>query len=350
MKRVRLGVAACLMMLGVSGAASAQDPEGMTDGMTMEMGGGGMHLRPDGRAPIGVMGDHVPMEGAWSITYQFMRMAMDDNRSGTDTLSDAEVLTDFSIAPTRMTMDMHMASVMYGWSESLSFMAMVPYYDKEMDHINRAGVRFTTKSKGVGDVALKGVYGLYQRQDHNVLLNAGVSLPTGSIDKKDDTPAGLNQQLPYPMQIGSGTFDLLPGLTYRGHTSDFSWGGQIGATIRLGRNDNSYALGNRYRTTTWGARKWADWISTSLRVAAEVVDNVDGADPLLNPASVPTADPDRRGGTRVDILGGVNLIGTAGVARGQRLFIEFGIPIYQNLDGPQLETDWLLTVGLQFRF
>lgn len=350
MKRVRLGVTACLMMLGVSGAASAQDPDGMTDGMTMEMAGGGMHVRPDGRAPIGVMGDHVPMEGAWSITYQFMHMAMDDNRSGTDTLSDAEVLTDFMVAPTRMTMDMHMVSVMYGWSESLSFMAMVPHYYKEMDHINRAGVRFTTKSKGVGDVALKGVYRLYQRQNHNVLLNAGVSLPTGSIDKKDDTPAGPNKQLPYPMQIGSGTFDLLPGLTYRGHTSDFSWGGQVGTTIRLGRNDNSYALGNRYRTTTWGARKWADWISTSLRVAVEVVDNVDGADPALNPAMVPTADPGRRGGTRVDILGGVNLIGTAGVARGQRLFIEFGIPIYQNLDGPQLETDWLLTVGLQFRF
>ena len=42
--------------------------------------------------------------------------------------------------------------------------------------------------------------------------------------------------------------------------------------------------------------------------------------------------------------------GAQGVLEGQRLFAEFGVPIYQNLDGPQLETDWVLNIGVQIRF
>ncbi len=340
------GVALVAVMSTPAGAAS-------DNGMDMDAGmdmGGGMHSRPDGRAPAGVMGDHVAMKGAWSVGYQFMRMAMDGNRSGTDRLSDAEVLVDFPVAATRMTMDMHMVSAMYGLSDRLSLMAMVPYLDISMDHVNRMGVRFTTGSSGVGDVSLSGVYRLFQNGRHELMLNAGVGLPSGSIDERDDTPVGANQQLPYPMQLGSGTVDLLPGLTYRGSAADLSWGAQAGGALRLGRNDNGYSLGDRYRATAWGAKRWADWISTSLRVNAEGIGNVDGADPLLVPAMVATADPGRRGGARVDVLAGINFAGVDGVFKGQRAFAEFGLPVYQNLDGPQLETDWVLNVGVQFRF
>ena len=349
MSRFALALFAAAMLAGTSAPAGATSDAGgdMDAGMAM---GGGMHSRPDGRAPAGVMGDHVLMKGAWSVAYPTMRMEMDGNRSGTDRLSDAEVLAAFPVAATRMTMDMHMLSAMYGLSEALSFMVMAPYIDISMEHVTRTGVRFTTESSGFGDVSLSGVYRLFQSAGHEVLLNAGVSLPSGSIDERDDTPAGANQQLPYPMQLGSGTFDLLPGLTYRGHAADLSWGGQLGGTVRLGHNDNGYSLGDRYRATVWGARRWADWISTSLRVNGESIGNIDGADPLLVPAMVATADPGRRGGARVDLLAGINLAGTQGVLEGLRVFAEFGMPIYQNLDGPQLETDWVLNIGVQIRF
>ena len=254
------------------------------------------------------------------------------------------------VTPTRMTMDMHMLMVMYGWSENFSLMAMVPYVNMEMDHLTRSGGRFTTESSGVGDLTVMGVYRLAGSGKQDLLLNAGLSVPTGSIDEKDDTPAGPNQQLPYPMQLGSGTYDLLSGLTYRSQLTDYSWGAQVGAVIRLGENDNDYTLGDRYRLSSWGARKWADWISTSLRIAAEKVRNVDGADPQLNPNVVPTADPDLRGRTRIDALFGINLIGLEGALKGQRLFFEYGVPVQQDLDGPQLETDWMFTAGARIMF
>ena len=35
---------------------------------------------------------------------------------------------------------------------------------------------------------------------------------------------------------------------------------------------------------------------------------------------------------------------------GVRFAIEAGLPTYQHLDGPGLETDWITTVGVQYAF
>lgn len=290
------------------------------------------------------------MKGVFSFAYKAARMKMEGSRSGTNRLSNAEVLTSFPITPVRMIRYMHMFSGMYGWSNDLTLMVMAPYFDISMKHLTRTGVNFTTKSGGIGDVSLKGMYRVLRSGNHEFLVSGGVSLPTGSIDETDTTPAGANQPLPYAMQPGSGTFDLLPGATYRGRAGAYSWGGQAGAVLRLGRNDADYSFGDRYRVSAWGARRWIDWLSTSLRVNYENRGNVDGADARLNPAIVPTANPDLLGGDRVDLIAGANFTGTAGVIKGQRLFIEFGAPIYQNIDGPQLEVDWVLSAGVKLRF
>ena len=47
--------------------------------------------------------------------------------------------------------------------------------------------------------------------------------------------------LPFPMQIGSGTFDWRPGLTYIGHADRLSWGSQVLGTIRTGKNSSGWA-------------------------------------------------------------------------------------------------------------
>jgi hypothetical protein len=39
-----------------------------------------------------------------------------------------------------------------------------------------------------------------------------------------------------------------------------------------------------------------------------------------------------------------------GMFSGLRIAIEMGVPAYQRLDGPQLETDWTLTTGVQYAF
>ncbi|MDE2762781.1 MAG: hypothetical protein OXQ94_18130 [Gemmatimonadota bacterium] len=64
--------------------------------------------RPDGHAPIGVMGEHTHERGEWMLSHRFMRMSMAGNRDGTERLETADVLRDFMVAPLDMTMTMHM--------------------------------------------------------------------------------------------------------------------------------------------------------------------------------------------------------------------------------------------------
>lgn len=308
--------------------------------------------RPDGHAPIGVMGDHTHNAGEIMFSYRFMLMDMDGNRKGTNRVSNQKVLEDFMVTPTDMQTQMHMFGVMYAPTDYITLMGMIPYVKKEMNHLTRMGTRFKTETEGLGDIKFTGLIKIFDKYSQRVHLNAGLSFPTGSIDKKDTTPAGPNQQLPYPMQLGSGTWDLLPGITYLGQYRTLSWGSQISGVIRLGENDRDYTLGDKFDATAWGAWNWFDWVSTSYRLDWSSWGNIDGADPALNPAVIPTADPNLRGGDRLDMLFGMNFYVPEGpiLVEGQRVAVEFGFPVYQDLDGPQLESDWVLWLGWQYAF
>jgi hypothetical protein len=314
------------------------------------MGDMGDMMLPDSAAPTGVVGGMNPKKGRLMPSITYMHMGMDGNRDGTDEVSTAEVLAQFPVAPLSMDVDMLMAGLMYGVTDDVSVMAMVPYVWKSMDHVTRMGAEFTTKAQGIGDIRVIGGYDLYKAGGHSLEVSLGLSLPTGSTDERDATPAGANQILPYPMQIGSGTFDLLPGLTYTGRSGDWSWGGQAGATLRLGENDEDYSLGNSYGVSVWGARRWSDWVSSSVRFSGEIVENIDGADPRLNPLLVPTADPDLRGGEVLSLGLGLNFLVPRGPAMGTRLSLEGTIPLVQNLDGPQVERDYIVMVSLRKAF
>jgi hypothetical protein len=60
---------------------------------------------------------------------------------------------------------------------------------------------------------------------------------------------------------------------------------------------------------------------------------------------VQTADPDRQGGQRLDLVFGLNTLLPSSLPGRNRLGVEIGVPVYQDLSGPQLETDWTITAG-----
>lgn len=310
---------------------------------------------PDSHAPIGVMGDHTHDKGELMLSYRYMRMDMDGNRDGNNRVSAQEVLNDFLVTPLRMTMDMHMFGAMYAVNDKLTLTGMLPYLKLSMDHVTRNGTTFTTESEGIGDIRLGGLYKFFDRNGQRWHGNFSLSVPTGDIDPEDTTPMGPNSELPYPMRLGSGTYDIMPGITYLGQsTGPWSWGAQGLATIRLGRNSEGYALGDTYMASSWLARRLSSSVSASARLNWSRWDNIDGADEDLlvtNPMNgidiVPTARPDLRGGRRTDLGLGVNYLFRSGYFKGHRLALEYSMPVQQNLDGPQLETDSILTVGWQ---
>ena len=309
--------------------------------------------RVDSHAPIGVMGDHRHEKGEVMFSYRFMNMLMEGMRDGTTSLNSADVTApngsyNFMVTPTRMPMTMHMGGAMFGLSDEVTLMAMVPYLSNSMDHVTRTEMSFTTKSSGIGDLKAGAMIGLGETGNQSFHMNAMLSIPTGSITQQGVTPMsnGMLMQLPYHMQIGSGTWDFSPAITWLGQRGEnVSWGVQGGGTIRLGTNDRNWALGNRIVLSGWLARVLNRNVSAALRLNTSAVGDIEGKDAMANPMMVPTARTDLSSGKTVKA--GFSLNFYLPQAKAFRIAFEGFYPLYRNLDGPQLETDWSFILGLQ---
>lgn len=359
-----------------AGAHAAPLPDNQAAGIRVsgETGHGHHHgvVRADGHAPIGIMGDHMHHEGGWMVSYRYMAMLMRGNLDGDSQISAETIATTvpnrffgqpgqpatLRVVPTDMEMQMHMFSVMHAPTDWLTLMAMGNYVQKSMGHITFAGgagatrlAKFDVNTDGLSDTTVGGLVKLFADGTHNVHLNLGVSMPTGSIEEEAAIVAPNNARpvlrVPYAMQLGTGTFDLMPGVTYTGRSGDLGWGSQLAARIHPYRNSQGYAYGDRFRVDVWGSWQWAPWGSASLRLGAQSEGQIEGIDARI---AVPnqTADPDNYGGERFDVAFGFNLAGQRGDLRGLRLAFEATVPVYQNLNGPQMDTDIILTLGLQY--
>ena len=329
---------------------------------------------PAAHAPIGVMGDHTHEKGELMFSYRYMHMGMNGMRDEDERRSRNHVLNQFMVTPTKMDMRMHMFGAMYAPVDRVTLMVMVPYVEMDMEHRTRMGVEFTTRSEGIGDIRAGALIDLWSsgggggshdgHEGHEAASSAGTdtprhkvhanvvfSFPSGAINRRVRTPAsgGAKVRLPFPMQMGSGSYDFLPGLTYTGGQGQVAWGAQATGEIRLNENHAQYRQGNEYALTAWGGYQWNRWVSTSLRAEWRQALNYRGSDPAVGPMpTIPTKDPGRRAFQRLDVLAGVNLMVPEGLLAGIRFAIEAGVPAYQYLDGPGLETDWVATVGVQY--
>ena len=203
--------------------------------------------------------------------------------------------------------------------------------------------------------------------DESVLLGGlGLSLPTGSTNERMPVFEGSGasplggvsgvvasaRRLPYAMQLGSGTYDVMPQVTLRTEGDAWTGGAQAALRVPLGNNERGYRLGRRAELTTWVARELGASTSGSLRLGYTRRANIHGADDELIRTSTPANDPNRQGGERLDLLLGLAWHGASadGAPSGQRLSLEVGAPVWQDLSGPQLELDRVLMIGWQTTF
>ena len=309
---------------------------------------------------FGDMVYHLHPAGTWMANFRFMRMDMNELRDGTTDVPVEKVSPvgsspyGYMMTPTEMTMDMYMLMVMYGVTERLTISAMGSYQYNKMDMLMNMGMGMGNvaqppmRTEGVGDTEVAASYGIAR----NLVGTLAVSIPTGGIDH-NTTMMGMEFRAPYDMQTGSGTFDLKPSLTYNALSGDsaWNWGAQGTYVWRMGKNGNDYSLGNVFKATGWLQRAFGPAVSW-LRLAYGDTGRIKGSDPeidkILDPvmgAPTPDAVPGNYGGQRLDAFLGMSF-GYGPVSLG----VEGGVPLYQNLNGLQLKTDWLLTVGVQAMF
>ena len=381
-------------------AGAAQAAAGKTSG-EMTCGANMMYRMPRGSQfyynPVfGGTEDmfHTHPEGMWMFNVKWTHGEKDGLQSGHSPVGVADVGPSvlpgspypskypYMMIPTRMSMDMIMFMAMYGLTDRLTVMGMLNYQGMNMSMLqdvgnspvmgmNMMGMPMPGPyhqvsgappmvTGGIGDTQLFASYKIYDDATYgNVTGTLGLNLPTGDT-RQQISMMGYGFRAPYDMQLGTGTVDLKPALTYSWLSEDAKWnlGGQVLGTIHL-NTSNGWAYGDSYKLSTWAQHAWTDTVTTWVRSTFTDTAPIRGADWLIscinfpcyyaaNPmqvAPMPDADPHNYGGQILSFFGGV-----AVQYHAMSIGVEMGAPAYQNLYGLQLRNHWQITTGLQAMF
>ncbi len=301
------------------------------------------------QSPAGVMISHSHPKGGFMLSYSYMNMVMKDNLTGTQEISDEDIFEkDYSMSPQKMTMNMHMLMGMYGVSGRLTIMTMVNYLSQQMDMISyssahmhngmtgSASTSHVHKTSGLGDIRVLGLYKLYNGVGSSLVASLGISLPTGDFKIEAGEHATFQgEHESYMMQLGTGSYDLLPGITWLKGGKKITYSLQLLGTIRPFNNSLDYHWGSEINVNAWATYSLSSWLSFSIRGEAIHSTEISGNDDLINPFSEPASNPQNYGGTRINGLAGFNLYGTKGFLRESKIGLEYGLPVYQNVNGIQ---------------
>jgi hypothetical protein len=339
------------------------------------------------QAPASVTGDHVHSKGSWMFGYRYMFMDMSghkmphmhkahaghDHEDGSDHSDDNGHSHDGAQSDSgdhghggmmqddhhegdhqehgnygdgdphskshehTMTMQMHMLEAMYGVTDDLSLMVMTHFLQNTMDH----GAGFKTRNEGLGDTSLTALYRLYGDCHKESLIGGlGISFPTGDVTNSDNYHTGKSHH-PYHMALGSGTFDLLPSLTYSQSNESFFWGFQGTGAIRLDNNTAGYKFGDKYVAQTWVGAPIAKAVSVTARLAGTFQGDVRGRDRTIT-AVGPMWDPKEQESNVLEAGIGAQF----GVSNGLNLGVEFTAPLAEDIDDGVHERKWGVTVAL----
>ncbi len=305
--------------------------------------------RPDGHAPAGVTSDFFILNRDVYVGLRFYQEKFRGTNVGTLPILADDVLNFFTVTPLALDKQTAELDLRVGLFGFVTLQASMPVTKAEMLNTTDA-VLYQTSSETYGDVSIRGLFNLLEMDEYRLSLTLGGTIPTGKLKMSDTGASGASEILPYVMQGGSGTFDVLAGLTFLNQNEVASVGAQGDAVIRVVDNRRGYRLGNEYSFTAWGAYNLSDWVAVSMRGLYETWGDVSGSDPGTDGTSDPSANSFAQGGERFQIPFGISFFLREGPAAGHRLLFEWYYIIHQDLNGPQLSAERSLVISWQTFF
>jgi uncharacterized protein DUF3570 len=321
----------------------------------------------------GVMFGHMlDVKGDLMIGYRFMYSRMAGKMlHGTQAASDQAIVDQGCSAsipcrftPTYMNMKMHMLNIMYAPTNWLNLMLMPKFVDMEMnirelegspptppgvhEHTGIAG----HATGGVGDTVFASLIRLYDAPGHRVHMGLGLSAPTGKVDLQFRRVFQIDGgTVHFGMQLGSGTWDFLPSLTYAGEHNRWSWGAQVNGIKRMeNENKSGYRLGDVFQATSWGGYDLTRWLTASVRGVYTIQDDIHGDFNSFNGRAGPMDFPANYGGRFWDIGFGLNAFVPSGRFLGNHVSVEWLQPVRNDMNGFQLERKGTLTASWSYHF
>ena len=316
--------------------------------------------------PSGLFGVYAfPEKGQGVAGINFQHYEFDGLRQGTDSISAREAVATapnyfygmkgqpktLRVVPKSAKADVMFPFANFAINDYMALVALAPLIRKETEletfsgrDVTKSLGTNTVKSSGLGDIKVGAIFRAFNGEDnkHNLIIDAVLSLPTGSITKKDTQLTPMNTRvkarLAYGMQLGSGTLDAIVGASYWGKDDLWGWGTQYLATLPLeSENSEGWRYGDKHELTTWLSYEWDPTLVTSVRVRGEHQDEIHGSDPKIFGPGL-GADPGNYGGDKVELSIGVNWM----VATANNISLEFSKPVYQDRNGVQADHDYSL--------
>jgi hypothetical protein len=328
--------------------------------------GAAEHDAHRGSVPAGVLlGHRLRDPGDWmfGLRYAFLRQS-GDVLHGARRASDADILANgcdgapCSTAPDEMTM--HMVMVDVGWAPTrwLNLMLMPSFVDMQMDLRPLDGAvpdvhgSHGHQTGGVGDTGLFALLRVFETERHELHAGLGLGAPTGSVGEKQRRTHQEDRGFThYGMQLGSGTWDFLPSLTYTGAWRRVTFGAQASGAVRLEHeNDSGYAQGDLLQATAWGGFALTRWLTASARGIYTLQGGLRGEYDRRHEMSGPMDFPSSYGGQWWDLGVGMTATATGGPLLGQRLGLEWLQPLRDDVRGYQLARTGSLVASWSLEF
>lgn len=322
----------------------------------------------------GLMNGHTHDGGEFMIGLRYTRNSYSGaNQSGTDPVSDAEVLAaGYTVAASEMTMDMVMLDLMYAPTDTLTFMVMPHWMRHEMtmvgidpantgmpmggmemgdmDHGHHGlafGQSMTHSTQGFGDTLVSVSYRLANTPGLKAHATLGVWAPTGKVDRKNADGTFAH----YMMQSGSGTWDIEPALTVAGQSGMIGYGAQASYRWRTkDANESGFAFGDKAQASGWVSYLVDSGFSLTSRLTWEhegqILGHYNGPHNHRTPSDIPA----NYGGDTVLAGFGANIALPVSGRHRPQIGMEVGVPLYQDLNGIQLPEDWRASLSLSQTF
>lgn len=273
----------------------------------------------------------------WDLRYDYFDQS--ELRSGTRGVSRADVALPADQEVQQNTINRNLTlGLDYSPSRNWGVNVLVPYFDRPHTTIDEGETEISSShSRGLGDVRVMGRYQGFQ-PDLSIGIQFGLKLPTGEIgDKFRDGPL-VGETVDRGLQLGTGTTDLLLGL-YTVHSlgGSFAYFGNLLWQQPLNsRNDFKPGAGVNLTLGLRFTGVLPAGMSPQLQVNVRAEKRESGAN----------ADIPNSGATLAYISPGL------GFRLSDRLdgFAFVQVPVYQHVNGLQLEPRVLSSVGLRYRF
>ncbi len=222
-------------------------------------------------------------------------------------------------------------------SRSVGVNLQVPYFDRSHATVAAGDTdRSTSQSRGVGDARLVVRYQGFQA-DLSVGVQLGLKLPSGRIDDRFSTGPQAGQPLDRGLELGTGSTDLLIGGYAVGafgtdvyYFANVLWQQPVASRdgFRPGNGANA-TFGLRYTALSGG-------IVPQLQLNARIEARESGVN----------ADVANSGASLVYLSPGLGFQISSHVDG----FAFVQLPVYQRVNGLQLEPRVLGSIGLRYRF